>query len=136
MMGVIMDNCIFCKIVAGKIPCAKVYEDKENIAFLDISPVNKGHVLLIPKKHYRWVWDIPSTESAKMMHILQKLANAVKKATSCDLVVMTVVGDAVEHAHIHLIPKFCGDGLRFWPQGKYDEGEMEQYRIKVEQALR
>jgi histidine triad (HIT) family protein len=130
-----MDNCIFCKIVEGKIPCSKVYEDKENLAFLDISPVNKGHVLLIPKKHYRWIWDIPTAESSKMMPVLQKLAKAVQKATKCDLVVMTVVGDAVEHAHIHLIPKFNGDGLKFWPQGKYGEGEMDAFRAKIEAAL-
>ena len=131
-----MENCIFCKIVGGAIPAAKVYEDKEILAFLDISPVNKGHVLVIPKKHHRWVWDIPTAESSRMMPVVQKLAKAVQKATSCDLVVMTVVGDAVEHAHIHLIPKFNGDGLKLWPQGKYNEGEMEQYRHKVEQALK
>jgi histidine triad (HIT) family protein len=128
--------CIFCKIAEGKIPCSKVYEDKENIAFLDIGPVNKGHILVIPKKHYRWVWDIPAAESSKMMPILQKLAKAVQNATKCDLVVMTVVGDAVEHAHIHLIPKFNNDALKFWPQGKYGEGEMEQYRGKIGNALR
>ncbi|MBU2561934.1 MAG: HIT family protein [Nanoarchaeota archaeon] len=131
-----MDNCIFCKIVAGQIPCAKVYEDKDTLAFLSIGPVHKGHVLVIPKKHHRWLWDVPAAESKELMPKLQKIAKAVEKATRCDLVVMTVVGDEVAHAHIHLIPKFHGDGLKFWPEGKYAEGEMEEWRRKVEQALK
>jgi histidine triad (HIT) family protein len=131
-----MENCIFCKIVKGSIPCAKVFEDTDFIAFLDIGPINKGHVLLIPKKHYRWVWDLPLGESKEALPICQKLAKAVQKSTGCDLVVMTVVGDAVPHAHIHLIPKFHGDGLKFWPPGNYGEGEMEAFRAKIEKALK
>jgi histidine triad (HIT) family protein len=131
-----MDNCIFCKIVKGDIPCAKVFEDKDFLAFLDIGPINKGHVLLIPKKHYRWLWDLPLIESKEALPICQKLSKAVQKSTSCDLVVMTVVGDAVPHAHIHLIPKFHDDGLKFWPAGKYGEGEMEAFRAKIEKALK
>jgi histidine triad (HIT) family protein len=131
-----MDDCIFCKIAAGKIPCSKVYEDADTLVFLDIRPVNKGHVLAIPKKHYRWVWDIPSKESSEIMPKLQKVAKAVQKATKCDLVVMTVLGDEVPHAHIHLIPKFHDDGLKFWPSKTYSEGEMEEYRLKIEKVLR
>ncbi|MBN1544528.1 HIT family protein [Candidatus Woesearchaeota archaeon] len=131
-----MDNCIFCRIVNGEIPCSKVYEDEDTLAFLDISPVHKGHTLVIPKKHYRWLWDVPAAESKELMLKLQKIAKAVEKATQCNLVVMTVVGDEVEHAHIHLIPKFHGDGLKFWPAGKYAEGEMEEWRKKVEEALK
>ena len=131
-----MDDCIFCKIVKGVIPCAKVFEDKDFLAFLDIGPINKGHVLLIPKKHYRWLWDLPISESKDVLPISQKLVKAVQKSTGCDLVVMTVVGDAVPHAHIHLIPKFHDDGLKFWPPGKYAEGEIELVRKKIEQALR
>ena len=131
-----MDNCIFCKIIKGQIPSAKVYEDDKFFAFLDISPVNKGHVLIIPKKHYRWVWDMSTEEAKESMPLVQKLAKAVQKATKCDLIVMSVVGDAVEHAHIHLIPKFNGDHLKFWPQGKYAESEMTVWKDKIVNALK
>jgi histidine triad (HIT) family protein len=131
-----MDNCVFCKIVKGEIPSSKVYEDQNFFAFLDIGPVNKGHVLLIPKKHYRWLWDLPLDTAKEALPLSSKLAKAVQKATGCDLVVMTVVGDEVPHAHIHLIPKFRNDGLKIWPSGKYGEGEMEGYRKKIEQALK
>ena len=131
-----MDNCIFCKIVDGKIPCAKVYEDKNFLAFLDIGPVSKGHVLVIPKKHYRWVWDIANEESKLLMPVVQKIAKAVEKATRCNLVVMSVVGDEVPHAHIHLIPKFHGDGLNFWPKTEYAKGEMEEFCKKIAKELK
>lgn len=131
-----MDDCIFCKIAAGKIPCAKVFEDDETLAFLDIGPVNKGHVLVIPKKHYRWVWDIEQSEVESLMPKVQKLAKAVQKATSCDFVVMTVIGNEVPHAHIHLIPKYEDDGLKFWPQKKYDAGEMAQFAANIQEALK
>jgi histidine triad (HIT) family protein len=130
------DDCIFCKIIAGKIPCAKVFEDSETLAFLDIGPINKGHVLVIPKKHYRWVWDIEEKEAEKLMPKLQRIGKAVQKATKADFVVLSVAGNEVPHAHIHLIPRFYNDGLGFWPGGKYAEGEMEQFRKKVESALK
>src|SRR3989339_473799 len=100
------DNCIFCKIVNKEIPCYQVYEDTNFLAFLDIRPLNPGHLLLIPKKHYRWVWDIPEEYSS----ILNKLANQLKKVLGTDYVQSLVIGDEVHHAHIHLIPRFPNDG--------------------------
>jgi histidine triad (HIT) family protein len=127
-------DCIFCKIIKGEIPASKVYEDKDYIAFLDLRPVNKGHTLLIPKKHYRWVWDI-GAESKELMAIAGKIANAIKKATGCHLVAMTVVGDEVEHAHLHLIPRFTDDGFKGWPGGKYEDGEMKKYKELIQKSL-
>ncbi len=101
-----MENCIFCKIIAGDIPCYKVYEDQEFLGFLDITPRNKGHALLIPKKHYRWVWDIQENYS----NPANKIATALKKAFDTDLIVSFMIGNEVEHAHIHLVPRFEGDG--------------------------
>lgn len=131
-----MNECIFCKIVAGKIPCAKVYEDTDTLAFLDIGPVNKGHVLIILKKHYRWVWDIEQKEAELLMPKVQNMAKAVQKVTGCDFVVMTVIGNEVPHAHIHLIPKYENDGLKFWPPGKYGEGEMADFAGRIKTALK
>lgn len=101
-----MDNCIFCKIARGDIPCYKVYDDNIFLVFLDARPRNQGHTLVIPKQHYRWVWDVPEEYS----RIVNKVANALKKAFSTDFVVSFVIGEEVPHAHIHLVPRFPNDG--------------------------
>ena len=99
-------DCIFCKIIKGDIPCHKVYEDDNFLAFLDITPKNKGHTLVIPKKHYRWVWDIHEDYSGPT----NKVATKLKKVFATDRVVSFVIGDEVAHAHIHLVPRFDNDG--------------------------
>jgi len=97
-------DCIFCKIVAGEIPSYKVYEDENFFAFLDIKPLNPGHVLVVPKKHYRWVWDISEDYSKPV----NKVANVLKKAFETEYVQSLVMGE-IPHAHIHLIPRWEGD---------------------------
>ena len=103
-----MENCIFCKIVAGEIPCYKVHEDADFLAFLDIQPFNPGHVLVIPKKHFRWVWDVSNIGA--YYEVVAKIALAQKKALNTDYVVSLVMGQQVAHAHIHLVPRFANDG--------------------------
>jgi len=103
-----MDDCIFCKIVKGEIPCHKVYEDDSFLAFLDIKPMNLGHVLVIPKEHARWVWDVEAVGA--YFEVVKKIANAQKKAFNTDYVVSSVMGQEAPHAHVHLIPRFAGDG--------------------------
>jgi histidine triad (HIT) family protein len=103
-----MDDCIFCKIAAGKIPCYKVYEDDNFLAFLDIAPLNPGHVQVIPKKHFRWVWDCPNV--GEYFTVANKLANAIRKAMKTDWIVSVVIGEAVPHAHVWLIPRLPDDG--------------------------
>lgn len=103
-----MENCIFCKIVAGEIPCHKVYEDDSFLAFLDIRPRNLGHALVIPKEHYRWVWDVPNIGA--YYEVVGKIANAQKKAFGTDYVVSLVMGQEVPHAHVWLVPRFPNDG--------------------------
>lgn len=101
-----MADCIFCKIAKKEIPSNQIYEDKDFFAFLDIKPRNPGHTLIIPKKHYRWVWDMKEEYSK----VTNKIANALKKALKTELVISIVLGEEVEHAHIHLIPRFPDDG--------------------------
>lgn len=101
-----MDNCIFCKIAQGNIPCYKIYEDNTFLAFLDARPRSQGHTLVIPKTHYRWVWDVQENYSL----VVNKVANALKKAFTTDFVVSFVIGEEVPHAHIHLVPRFPNDG--------------------------
>ncbi|MBR9683620.1 HIT family protein [Candidatus Woesearchaeota archaeon] len=101
-----MADCIFCKIAQKEIPADIVYEDEQFLAFLDNTPRNPGHTLIIPKKHYRWVWDMEEESS----QVTNKIANALKKAFNTDLVISFVLGEEVPHAHIHLIPRFPDDG--------------------------
>lgn len=103
-----MSDCIFCKIIAGEIPSYKVYEDDNFLAFLDIRPLNPGHVQVVPKKHYRWVWDVE--EIGEYYEVIKKVANAQKKAFNTDYIVSTVFGEEVPHAHVWLIPRHEGDG--------------------------
>jgi histidine triad (HIT) family protein len=130
-----MDDCIFCKIVKGDIPCAKVYEDDRFLGLLDIMPVNKGHVLVIPKEHHENMWVMPKDLLGEMFGVVRDVGKAVKNATDCYYVNVNVMGIDVPHAHIHLIPRHKDDGLELWPQGKYAEGEMEEWRKKIADAL-
>jgi histidine triad (HIT) family protein len=108
--GVYMSDCIFCQIVEGKIPSYKIYEDDNFLAFLDIFPFTKGHTLVIPKKHYRWVWDVE--DALGYMKTCQKIAKHYQNMSKEKLVVSLVFGNEVEHAHIHLLPNLEGDVLQ------------------------
>jgi histidine triad (HIT) family protein len=99
-----MQDCIFCKIVKGEIPCYKVYEDANFLGFLDINPRNLGHTLLIPKKHFRWVDDVQPYDL--FWQTAKKLSVTIQKTTNCTTVSKVVIGLDVPHAHIHLIPRF------------------------------
>lgn len=105
-----MDDCIFCKIVKGEIPAHKVYEDDNFLAFLDINPVSLGHTLLIPKTHYRWVYDVPNC--GEYWQIAQELAINIKNSSlNPDFVSFLTMGNEVPHAHIHIIPRVFGDSI-------------------------
>lgn len=95
-------NCVFCKIINGDIPSYKVYEDDDFLAFLDIHPQSPGHVQVIPKEHYRWVWDVP--HAGKYFEVAQKVAKAQQKAFNTDWILSRIIGDEVEHAHIWVFP--------------------------------
>jgi len=135
-----MTVCIFCKIVKGEIPCSKLYEDDDVLAFLDIGPVNKGHALVLPKEHHETLFDTPDDVLAKVSAALKKVGNAVKDSTDADGLNLLqnnfrASGQLVPHLHFHLIPRFEHDGYKHWPQGKYDEDEIEQYRAKIAKLL-
>lgn len=109
-----MENCIFCKIVKGEIPCTKIYEDRDFLAFLDINPLGPGHTQIIPKKHYRWVWDLPAEAGVpgnigEYFAVAQKIALAQKKAFGADIVRSQVYGEEIAHAHIWVWPEIVGN---------------------------
>jgi len=106
-----MENCVFCKIVKGEIPATKVYEDNKFIAFMDIHPLAPGHIQVIPKTHYRFVWDVP--EAGEYFEVVKKLALAQKKAFNVDIVRSQIYGEEVEHAHIWIWPETIGNETDF-----------------------
>ena len=125
-------NCVFCKIVHFEIPSSKVFENEKVLAFLDITPVNKGHVLLIPKEHHQMMTDTPDELVAEVFIQAKKMMKNIKKAFDADFVTVSVVGIEVPHFHVHLIPRYQDDGLaNWWPTQEYDEGEIENYRKKL-----
>jgi len=121
-----MPECIFCKIVAGAIPCTKVYEDAHVLSFLDIGPISPGHTLLLPKKHYGAIMEMPAGEVAALFKPVAALAAAVRTAVGADGINVLqnngpTAGQVVPHLHIHLIPRWPDDGLGFrWPAREAD----------------
>lgn len=98
-----MDDCVFCQIIEGKLPCYKVYEDNSFLAFLDIYPRVLGHTLVIPKTHYRWVYDVPNFE--KYWLVVLKITQAMKEILKPYFISYVTHGLQVPHAHIHIMPR-------------------------------
>lgn len=132
-----MNDCIFCKIVKGELPSYKVYEDEQFIGILDIFPVSKGHVLVIPKKHYAWVYDVP--EFGKYWEVARIIMKAVEAATSPEWTQFFTHG-AIRHAHIHIIPRYENiQGSTFIPaeniKSKSSKEEMEEIAEKIRKVV-
>ena len=135
-----MEECIFCKIIKGEIPCSKIYEDEKAMAFLDIAPINKGHALVIPKEHHETFEELPDELSKYLIEIVKKISIAVKKATNADgynigMNVGKAAGQLVFHAHWHIMPRFNDDGLKTWPQKEYEGGEMDKFKEQIVKFL-
>jgi histidine triad (HIT) family protein len=129
------NNCVFCKIAKGEIPSYKLYENNEVLAFLDITPYAKGHTLVIPKKHSRWVWDIHEEEYTSFMLEIKKVAEILKKAFNTDCVQQVIAGFGVPHTHIHLFPRTKDDGLPEIPKErllpKLSDQKMQEITEKI-----
>ena len=134
-----METCLFCKIVRGEIPCTKVYENEKALAFLDISPVNKGHTLVLPKKHFETIVDIDDQSLCELIKAVKKLSNAVMKAVKADGINIGInnyraAGQLVPHLHVHIMPRFENDGLKLdWPAKKFPD--MDKIAEKIKKAL-
>ena len=133
-------DCIFCKIIAGEIPAEKVYEDNEILAFLDITPINAGHTLVIPKKHYENLFELPDDILQKISIKLRDLGRAVKEAVGAEGLNIGMnnreaAGQLVPHAHFHLIPRYLSDGYKHWGGRKYKEGEIEKVAKEISKKI-
>ncbi len=139
-----MERCIFCEIVAGRAPASVVYEDEDTLAFMDIHPVMGGHVLIIPKEHFRNIYDCPPEVAARLMMVAQKLAGPLRAATQCEglnlfMANEAVAGQDVWHIHLHLIPRSTGDGFSFrFPPGyphRAAREELDEMAAKIRSCL-
>ncbi len=126
------DNCIFCKIANGEIPSATLYEDEEFRVILDLGPASKGHALILPKEHYANIYELNEETAAKAFVLAKKMAERMTKALNCDgfNIVQnngSVAGQTVFHFHMHLIPRYEGDGVGLgWKPGTLtDESKTE-----------
>jgi len=138
-----MDQCLFCGIVAGKIPCKKVYEDDHSIGFLDINPRNPGHTLVIPKKHFETILDMPEKEAGKLFESVQKVAVMVKNGTNSQGISIgqsngQAAGQVVRHVHVHVIPRFANEGPvgleGILPSKKIDDVSMDRIVESIKSA--
>ena len=116
-------DCIFCKIVVGQIPCYKVFEDEDVLAFLDITPATRGHTLIIPKKHYENIFDIPDNLLEKISSTAKRLAldfETKLKVDGYNLVQSSRehAQQEIDHFHLHLLPRYKGDNIDLWKSKK------------------
>ncbi len=136
-----MSDCLFCKIVAGKIPCTKVYEDEATIAFMDINPGAEGHLLVVPKTHADNLFDISEATLVAATKTARRLGEAMKKTLGIDgLNLFQSSGAAafqsVFHFHFHLLPRRAGDDLRLpWTPTGADRADLEKLAVKLRTAL-
>ncbi|MDY0042021.1 MAG: HIT family protein [Desulforhabdus sp.] len=132
-----MADCIFCKIALGEIPCAKIYEDDLVLSFLDINPINPGHTLVLPKKHYTTLLEIDPDVLEACVLASQKIAKAIYTGVKADGLNFLqnnfrAAGQLIDHVHFHLIPRYENDGfLTAWPGRQYPSGEMESTLKKI-----
>ena len=126
---------IFTKIIAGQIPCYKIAEDENYFAFLDISPLSKGHTLVVPKTEVDYIFDLEDSTLSGLMMFAKKVALAIDKSVPCTRVGVAVIGLEVPHAHIHLIPLHT-DAINFsQPKLKLEKEEFEKIAAAIKAAL-
>jgi len=135
-------DCIFCKIIAGEIPAVKVLDEELVIAFMDINPSSKGHMLVVPKNHAENIFEIPESDLATLTKAVKKCAGAVKDALRAEgVTILQLNGKAsdqiVPHLHVHVIPRWENDGLSVstWEMKPGDMEEIQEIALKVKENI-
>lgn len=133
-----MENCLFCKIVKGDIPCVKVYEDNEFLAFESINPISKGHTLIVPKEHSKNILEVKEELGVKLLKLTQKIGKAC--ITGLDAKGFNVLnnmneeaGQSIFHTHIHIIPRYTNDGIKGF---KEKEGNQEELILAADKIIK
>ena len=133
-------DCLFCRIVSGEADAHRVVETPDVVGFLDVRPVFKGHVLLVPREHVVTLPELPEHLLVPLFSTAQRVADALTSGLGAQgtfVAMNNVVSQSVPHLHVHVVPRTKGDGLRgfFWPRTKYDEGEAETFATTIREAL-
>ncbi len=135
------NSCIFCKIANGTIPCYKVYEDSEIIAFLDVNPASRGHTLVLPKEHFTSMLTCPKNILDHAYEVAQLIAQAQISqlgATGCNILTNAgrSAGQTVPHFHIHVIPRYEDDGLKLeFPPRQLEDSEMKNVLSSIKKGF-
>lgn len=137
---IFMNDCIFCRIVRGEIPALKVFENDTVIAFLDIQPINPGHTLVVPKEHHENVLSTPDDVLSEIMLCTKRIARAAMDAVDASAFNIGVntgaeAGQVVMHTHVHIMPRFAGDGLVHWGKRDISNEEMEKIAGSIREKL-
>lgn len=127
---------IFSKIVDGSIPCYKVYEDDDCLAFLDINPNSFGHTLCILKREVDYLFDLNDVEYNKLMNFSKKVANGLKNSVTCKRVALSVVGLEVPHVHVHLIPLNSMSDMDFSKSIQLEKKDFENLALKINSNIK
>jgi len=139
-----MENCIFCKIINGELPCYKVYEDEKFLAFLDINPITPGHTLVIPKKHSQFVSGMSIEDLEGIMPVANRISLAIRKSgINCEDINFEIAdgeaaGQEIAHMHMHLIPRFTNDGYGYTYPAGYRTGAtkgLEELAEKIKTSM-
>jgi len=129
------NDCIFCKIIKGEIPSYVIHENDKHFAFLDINPLNEGHLLIIPKRHEDYIFDLSDKEYQDIFAEAKKLAKPLKKATNAKRIAIVVEGLAVAHIHVHLIPLHAGDTLIHVKPKPIDHEKLKAIQEKIKKEI-
>ncbi len=134
-------DCLFCKISNGEIPSATIYEDNDFRVILDIAPASKGHALIIPKEHFQDIFDIDALTAGKLFSLATEVARAMKAVLHCDGMNIVqnnglIAGQTVFHFHLHLIPRYEGDGVNLgWPQHEADAEANQELAREIRKRI-
>ncbi len=131
-----MENCIFCKIANGEIPAAKIWEDEDFLAFLDVSPASKGHTLVIPKSHYETIFDIPEDALGDCAKAAQKISSLLKNKLKADGINLLnsnseAAQQDIPHFHVHVIPGYKEDNFMIKLENKTEDKNLDKVREEI-----
>lgn len=140
-----MTSCIFCQIIAGRAVASKVYEDEVCMAFMDIQPVNPGHILVVPKMHFKDLADLPASVGSHLFQVAQRISLSMPKtqvkSEGIDLFLAhgEAAGQEIFHIHLHIIPRFAGDEFGFRFSSNYanlpERSELDMVAAQIKQQL-
>ena len=132
-----MEECVFCKIIKKELPAYVVYEDENAIAFLDIAPLSEGHTLVVPKKHYSRLTDMPIKDARAFLESVYKVAKIIEEKISKDYNIIVnqgrTAGQVINHLHVHIVPRYGNEQIFIWKSHQLNDDEAKRILEKLKQ---